>query len=127
MKKSDRVILLVGIFLGCIALSHPYLKAFLDSRLSGKRLERINGRAVELEEVEVRLPELVEEEAKVDLNTAKAERLSELPGVGPVLAKRIVTYREKEGNFTKIEQLEKVSGIGSETLNRFQDRVKVGD
>lgn len=50
--------------------------------------------------------------AKVDLNTATLEQLDELPGVGPVLAQRILDYRTKIGRFTSVSQLDDVSGIG---------------
>ncbi|MBO0827960.1 MAG: helix-hairpin-helix domain-containing protein [Streptosporangiales bacterium] len=50
--------------------------------------------------------------AKVDLNTATLEQLDGLPGVGPVLAQRILDYRTKIGSFASVSQLNEVSGIG---------------
>lgn len=50
--------------------------------------------------------------AKLDLNTATLQQLDELPGVGPVLAQRILDYRTKIGSFTSVNQLQDVSGIG---------------
>ena len=52
----------------------------------------------------------------IDLNQADAEQLEALPGVGPVIAARIVAYREANGDFTSVEQLVAVEGIGETTL-----------
>jgi competence protein ComEA len=54
----------------------------------------------------------------VSLNTATAEQLDTLPGVGPVLAQHILDYRTQHGGFTSIDQLRNVNGIGS---RRFAD------
>ena len=48
----------------------------------------------------------------LDLNSASAADLDALPGIGPALAQRIVDYRQQHGPFKKIDDLEKVSGIG---------------
>ena len=49
---------------------------------------------------------------KLDLNTADVAALDALPGVGPVTAASIVAWREKNGRFTSVEQLQEISGIG---------------
>lgn len=54
----------------------------------------------------------------VSLSTATAEQLDALPGVGPVLARRIIEYRAQHGAFTSVSQLRQVSGVGD---RRFQD------
>ena len=70
---------------------------------------------------EALLPELT----PLDLNTASAEELAELPGIGPELAERIVSYRRENGPFTQVEEVCGVSGIGEKTLEKFRDRVSV--
>lgn len=56
--------------------------------------------------------------APVSLNSATAEQLDGLPGVGPVLARHIIEYRTAHGGFTSVEQLREVNGIGD---RRFAD------
>jgi competence protein ComEA len=62
---------------------------------------------------------------RINLNTARAEELELLPGVGPSLARRIVEYRAQHGAFTSVEQLTNVRGIGQRTLQRLRDAVIV--
>lgn len=62
---------------------------------------------------------------KVNLNTANQAELEELPGVGPVLAQRIIQFREKRGGFTSIRQLMEVEGIGPKKFESLKDLVVV--
>ncbi|MGM7420966.1 helix-hairpin-helix domain-containing protein [Cellulosimicrobium sp. CpK407] len=61
----------------------------------------------------------------VDLNTADAAALDALPGIGPVLAERIVAWREENGPFTTVDELGEVSGIGPAVLADVRDLVRV--
>lgn len=61
----------------------------------------------------------------LSLNRATAQELEALPGVGPVLAERIVAHRERIGGFSTVEDLLDVSGIGERTLAEIRDRVTV--
>lgn len=63
--------------------------------------------------------------SKIDLNTASAERLEELPGIGEVLARRILDYRETNGGFSTVEELLDVDGIGEKTYEKIKDFVEV--
>jgi competence protein ComEA len=65
------------------------------------------------------------EEGPLDLNRATALELQELPGIGPVLAERIVAFRERQGPFLSVEDLLQVPGIGEKTLELFRDLVTV--
>lgn len=64
-------------------------------------------------------------DGRLDLNAATAAELEELPGVGPVLAGRIVTHRDANGPFTEAVQLRDVSGIGEATWASLRDLVGV--
>jgi competence protein ComEA len=61
--------------------------------------------------------------APINVNTADAELLTELPGVGPSRAQAIVEYREANGNFESADDLTQVSGIGQATVDKFRDQV----
>ena len=63
---------------------------------------------------------------KIDLNTATAEQLDALPGVGPVTAKAIVDWRTSNGGFSSVDQLAEVDGIGPARLQRLRGLVTVG-
>ena len=62
----------------------------------------------------------------VDLNRATALELDELPGVGPVLAGRIIAHRERRGPFRHPEELLAVRGIGPRLFARLRPRITVG-
>lgn len=64
-------------------------------------------------------------EAPIDVNRAGAEELQRLPGIGPVLASRIIAAREK-APFRTIDDLDRVSGIGPKTLAKLRPFVAVG-
>ena len=57
------------------------------------------------------------EDQKININTASAEELAQLKGVGPGHAAKIVAYREKNGPFKTPEELMQVSGIGQKTFD----------
>lgn len=65
------------------------------------------------------------EDGPVDLNTADAAGLEELPGVGPVTAAAILKWRETNGSFASVDQLAEVNGIGPATLDRLRPLVTV--
>ena len=62
--------------------------------------------------------------AVLDLNTATAAQLDELPGIGPVLAQRIVDWRTENGRFASVDQLREVSGIGESTFAKLKSKVQ---
>ena len=61
----------------------------------------------------------------LNINTATAEQLDTLPGIGPVLAQRIVDYRTANGGFRAVEELLNVSGIGNAKLMEILDEITV--
>ena len=61
----------------------------------------------------------------ININRASARELDALPGIGPVLAERIVKFRKVNGPFSLPEDLQKVSGIGSSKFAQFKSKIKV--
>ncbi|MDX6221833.1 MAG: competence protein ComEA [Frankiales bacterium] len=61
--------------------------------------------------------------APVNLNTATVEQLQTLPGIGPVLAQRIIDYRTAHGPFASVDGLQQVGGIGPSKFSQLKDHV----
>ena len=62
----------------------------------------------------------------IDINTADLAQLQTLPGIGPVLAQRILDYRQENGPFSALSELANVSGIGEKILQGILDHATVG-
>ncbi len=61
--------------------------------------------------------------APVDLNSATAEQLDALPGIGPVTAQKIVDYRQQHGPFTSVDDLDAIPGIGPSKIDNLRGLV----
>ena len=66
-----------------------------------------------------------EQTSKVDLNKATPSQLDSLPGIGPVIAERIIRFREDNGPFKRIEDLMNVRGIGERTFLKLENQISV--
>lgn len=124
MKKPVGILVLVtGVF-----------AAFVAGFFAGRNLNRTPVRiyqapaptALPAEETAPEEPVVPTSPAAVNINTATAQQLEALPGVGPVLAQRIVDYRTVHGLFQTPEELSKVKGIGESKLKELLDFVTVG-
>jgi competence protein ComEA len=62
---------------------------------------------------------------KINLNSATAEQLQTLPGIGPATAKSIIEHRAKIGKFSRIEEIINIKGIGEKKFQRIKDRLVV--
>ncbi len=71
-------------------------------------------------------PETVAGSFPIDINRADAEQLTALPGIGEVLAGRIIAYREENGSFLSTQELQNVEGIGEKRLDAILDLITVG-
>lgn len=65
------------------------------------------------------------EDGLIDINTASAEELCKLPGIGASRAADIIRYREREGGFKTCEDIMKVTGIKTSVYDKIKDRIKV--
>lgn len=63
----------------------------------------------------------------ININTASQEVLETLSGIGPVTAEKIIAYREANGDFAVIEEIQKVKGIGPATFEKIKDKICVED
>lgn len=64
--------------------------------------------------------------APVDVNAAGIDQLTAVPGIGKSLAQRIVSFREKNGAFAKVDDLLKVQGIGEKSLEKLRPFLTAG-
>lgn len=62
---------------------------------------------------------------RINVNTATAEVLQSLPGIGPVYARRIIEYRQENGHFTGAEELINIKGIGKKRLEKLKPFIKL--
>jgi competence protein ComEA len=63
----------------------------------------------------------------ININTATLDELNRLPGIGEVKGQAIIAYRESNGPFAVIEQIQNVSGIGPATFEKIKDKITVGE
>ncbi len=79
--------------------------------------------------LELYIPEAGEEEQpqKINLNRAEAWLLEALPGIGEIRAQAIIDYREQNGLFSNINELTKVTGIGTTTCEEIKHLITVAD
>ena len=81
--------------------------------------------------IEIHIPTINEDSLtqpqKVNINRAEAWLLEALPGIGATLAQRIIEYRENNGPFHNIDELTRVEGIGTTTLEKIRDKISVID
>jgi len=77
----------------------------------------------------VKLPDQPTEQrgdGRININIASQSELMDLPGIGNVLASRIVDYRRQYGDFSRIEDIRNVSGIGVKRFDAIKDMITVG-
>jgi len=68
---------------------------------------------------------LAQAASKINVNTATAEQLEAVKGIGPKTAEDIITYREKNGNFKSIDNLVEVKGIGEKKVEKLANELTV--
>lgn len=113
---------IVYLFLGLITLI--FLLAVLYLTFGPNRAEH-TGYTVQTERTAEE--PVVPERKLVDLNTADAEELETLSGIGPALASEIIAYRQTNGPFTSVDELLNVKGIGEAKLEGLRSEVCIGE
>lgn len=89
-----------------------------------KRFPRLTAAIALLALLAAAVPALAADAQVVNINTATAEQLSNLPRIGPAIAQRIVEFREANGAFKKAEDLLLVKGIGEKTFELLKPHVR---
>ena len=105
--------------------------AFILGLFTGRNFNRVPVQIQTLPAVTVAVVEPAKETAPaepsiININTATSEQLQTLPGIGPVIAQRIIAYREEYGAYESVGELMNVSGIGEKKLESIWDFVTIG-
>ncbi len=82
--------------------------------------------AVGMQIIPSKAPQAISFEAeRININTASKRELMRLPGIGPVLAQRILEHREAHGPFKAIEEIMDVKGIGPKLFEKIKNKITV--
>lgn len=102
-----------------ITLGVIFLVIGLGIKMRGETNLSTESEKVNVEKKSERIPILV------DINTASATELNILPAIGPVMAQRIIDYRNTHGVFRDKLEIKRVSGIGEKTYEKIKDKIKI--
>jgi len=120
---SKNVLFIAALVIAVILVGY---NVFLVPR--GDALEVNVGENSELKSSESEESSFEESEDKIiNINTADAEELETLPGIGPATAAKIIEYREKVGIIRSVDELLNVSGIGEKKLEAIREMIKLSD
>ena len=107
-SKSERSFILCLVILGLVCVGVSY---------SGKTFSSPSVETIEFKEPSI----------SININTAQRGELERLPGIGPVLAERIIFYRQTAGGFKAIEEIRNVKGIGDRKFEKIKDMIVIGE
>ncbi len=127
--KLGLLIVAMGVSLWTIAGSRPSdpIAAVADERLveTLPRTPGLHEQTSQIQQVASQTRVTQQSQLLLDLNQASAEELEGLPGIGAVLAQRVIAFRTSAGGFRTIEDLREVKGIGSKKFDRIKSFVTV--
>ncbi len=118
-KEKYKCLAVLVIFFICgICYSHSFYSGRLDM-----------GRKTTVEEIGVteKTVSAAEVLGKININAAGTEELILLPSIGEGRAEDIINYREENGDFSSIEDIMQVSGIGEKTFEEIKEQITVGE
>lgn len=119
IERLKLLAVMVFFLLSGILYSHSFYGGELDmgTPISAEKIGAAEEKTVYAEEMM----------GKLNINTATAEELVRLSGIGEKRAADIITYRERNGGFFSIEDIMKVSGIGEKTFEKIKEEITVGE
>ncbi len=103
-----------------VGLVTLWIERWTDKKLEPSRI--VTGKSSDLVQRadSIFLARRVQASGPISINLANAAELEQLPGIGPVLARNIVAYRDRHGNFSSMDELVEVSGIGPKRLEAIR-------
>ncbi|MBQ7096693.1 MAG: ComEA family DNA-binding protein [Clostridia bacterium] len=113
------IVVLWLIVFACIQLTEPY-ERYEDAVGVEEPIACVNEQTSETEALG-----RIDENGKIDINTANSKRLEQLPEIGPVKARKIIETRALMGGFRTVDDLLNVDGIGEKTLEGLRELVVV--
>lgn len=114
--------LLILIAIGLVAIGFVY-----TVRRPGRPPVAFEATPIRLDGVRVVSPVFLDAPSLIDVNRAGIDELTELPGIGPALAERIVAHRSEHGPFRTLDALTAVSGIGPRTVDGLREHAIAGN
>lgn len=119
MKKPQWILIGITTMFVCVLLG-----IFLGRRNAPEKIP-VNSGTTPVTNGTVQNGQYVESsDGKININTASKNQLMLLDGIGETTAQKIIDYRTQNGNFTKIEELMNVKGIGEKKFEQIKDRIK---
>ena len=119
-KEKYKCLAVILIFFACgVCYSHSFYSGSLEM-----------GRKVTVDEIGITEDTAVSAAdviGKININTAETAELMLLPSVGEGRAEDIIEYREENGDFSRIEDIMQVSGIGEKTFEEIKEQITVGE
>ena len=88
-------------------------------------VSKLNGLTVLKNNDVIIIPDKVQENTRISINSAGVEELDRIPGIGPVTAQNIIDYRDTCGFFQSVDELVKVRGIGEKTLEKIREYISL--
>ena len=114
LSRAERLVIVVLVLSALLGVGINYYKKIyyrVDLRAEPSELVKSN----------IDIDKLIIEAKLVNINKASPEELTRLPGIGEVLAERIISYRNTKGPFRRIEDITGVKGIGPEKFNKIKE------